>query len=67
MEEAMQEEYPIYGDCNTCTQQNEICTNCMSQNTAGEWVHNLYSPKPGIYRMPGQKTITTKTITAQGQ
>lgn len=55
-----------YGDCNTCVHQNEICTNCMSKNTAGEWVHSHYSPMAGTYRMPGQKTYTTTTITDVG-
>lgn len=59
MDEAKKaEEYPVYGDCNTCEHQNEICVNCTSKNTAGEWVYNLYSPRPGFYRMPGQRTIT---------
>lgn len=63
---ANEEEYHEYGDCNTCIHKNEICTNCMSQNTAGEWVHNLYSPKPGVYRMPGQRTITCESKTVGG-
>lgn len=67
MDEAKQEEeYPMYGDCNTCKHQNEVCVNCMSKNTAGEWVHNLYSPKPGVYRMPGQRTITFDSKTTDG-
>lgn len=65
-EEKKEEDYPVYGDCNTCEHQNEVCTNCMSQNTAGEWVHNLYSPKPGVYRMPGQRTITFESKTVGG-
>ena len=56
------EDYPVYGDCNTCIHQNEICTNCISQNTAGEWVHNLYNPKPGIYKMPEQNTLITELV-----
>lgn len=64
-EENQIEDYPVYGDCNTCEHQNEVCTNCMSKNTAGEWVHNLYSPKPGVYRMPEQTTICTKQITTK--
>ena len=36
------EEYPVYVDCNTCEHQNEVCTDCMSRNAAGEWVHSKY-------------------------
>ena len=57
------EDYPVYGDCNTCEHQNEVCTNCMSRNTAGEWVHNLYSPKPGVYTLPNQRQITSELTT----
>lgn len=58
-----EKDYPVYGGCDSCTHQNEICTDCMQKNTAGEWVHRYYSPKPGVYKMPHQKQITTTQIT----
>ena len=54
-------EYPVYGGCDSCEHANEVCTDCMKQNTAGEWVHSKYSPKPGVYAMPNQKQVNLTT------
>ena len=50
-----EKEYLVYGGCDSCTHQNEICTNCTQMNSAGEWVHALYSPKPGVYKVSSQE------------
>jgi hypothetical protein len=59
------EEYPVYGGCDSCEHQSEICTDCMKQNTMGEWVHSKYSPKPGVYTLPNQRQVTTEQITTK--
>ena len=55
-------DYPEYGGCDSCEHQNEVCTDCMQLNTAGDWVHSKYSPKPGVYVLPHQKQVTTTQI-----
>ena len=59
------EEYPVYGGCDSCEHQSEICTDCMKQNTMGEWVHSKYSPKPGVYTLPNQRQVTTDLVTTK--
>ena len=56
------DDYPIYGGCDTCIHQNEVCMNCMEQNSAGEWVHKLYRPKNGVYKIAPTATISSTTI-----
>ena len=56
-----EKDYPGYGGCDSCEHANEVCTDCMKQNTAGEWVHSKYSPKPGVYKMPNQVQETRTT------